>query len=88
MGNQASSGGVRRQRRSRTESFPGVGMGDFGRAPGFLLHIGRGAFGRVMALEHKATRTVYAIKSIGKARLITKDQVGNAMNEPVFAVCC
>lgn len=49
----------------------------------FQFHyvIGKGGFGRVWKVEMKKSRTVYAMKEMNKARILTKKSVNSVMNE-------
>lgn len=40
-----------------------------------LKVLGRGAFGKVMLCEHRTTKTLYAVKSLNKEHLISKNQI-------------
>jgi serum/glucocorticoid-regulated kinase 2 len=48
-----------------------VGMEDFS----LIKVLGRGAFGKVMLCEKKDTKEIYAIKSLRKEDIITRDHV-------------
>jgi len=49
----------------------------------FVFHyvIGRGGFGKVWKVEKKNTKTIYAMKEMSKARVISKKSVSSVMNE-------
>jgi serine/threonine kinase 32 len=49
----------------------------------FVFHyvIGRGGFGKVWRVEKKSSKTIYAMKEMSKARVITKKSVSSVMNE-------
>lgn len=42
--------------------------------------IGKGGFGKVWKVKQKKSGTVYALKVIGKARVMTKRSVSSIMN--------
>ena len=54
-----------------------VGVDDFN----ILKVIGRGAFGKVMLVEKKDTRKIYAMKSLKKNMILEKEQITNTKTE-------
>jgi len=64
-------------KRRKTAGSKDVTFDDFN----FLMVIGRGTFGKVFLVELKATKMLYAIKSIRKDVLIQYDQVENTILE-------
>ena len=54
-----------------------VGIDDFN----ILKVIGRGAFGKVMLVEKKDTKKVYALKSLKKAVIVEKGQIEHTKTE-------
>jgi len=49
-----------------------------------LKVLGRGAFGKVMLVEHKATKEIFAMKSLRKEELIDKDQIEHTKTEKMI----
>ena len=47
----------------------------------FISVIGRGAFGKVLKVEHKKTQKIYAMKVMNKLKIIDMNAVNNANNE-------
>ena len=47
----------------------------------FLKIVGKGGFGRVWKVSEKKTKTIFAMKVIDKAKVITKKSVNSVMNE-------
>ena len=47
----------------------------------FISVIGRGAFGKVLKVEHKKTKKIYAMKVMNKLKIIDRNAVNNANNE-------
>lgn len=47
----------------------------------FSYIIGKGGFGKVWKVVNKKTKTVYAMKEMSKARILTKRSVNAIMNE-------
>ena len=47
----------------------------------FIGVIGRGAFGKVLKVEHKKTKRNYAMKVMNKLKIIDMKAVNNANNE-------
>lgn len=47
----------------------------------FISVIGRGAFGKVLKVEHKKTKKIYAMKVMNKLKIIDMNAVNNANNE-------
>jgi serine/threonine protein kinase len=43
--------------------------------------VGKGGFGRVWKVKDKKTKTIYALKVIDKARVISKKSVSSIINE-------
>jgi serine/threonine protein kinase len=54
----------------------------------FLMVIGRGAFGKVFLAEMKASKKLYAIKSIRKDILLEQGQVENTLLEKDIMLEC
>lgn len=52
----------------------------------FQFHyvIGRGGFGKVWKVERKKEKKLYAMKEMGKGRIIAKRSVNSVMNEKKF----
>ena len=52
----------------------------------FQFHyvIGRGGFGKVWKVEKKKEKKLYAMKEMGKGRIIAKRSVNSVMNEKKF----
>ena len=46
--------------------------------------MGRGAFGKVMLVEKKDTKEIYALKSLRKEELIDKDQIEHTKTEKMI----
>lgn len=46
--------------------------------------LGRGAFGKVMLVEKKDTKEVYALKSLRKEEIIDKDQIEHTKTEKMI----
>jgi serine/threonine protein kinase len=49
----------------------------------FKLHnvIGKGGFGKVWKVERKKFKTMYAMKEMSKARIVSKKSVSSVLNE-------
>ena len=47
----------------------------------FISVIGRGAFGKVLKVEHKKNKKVYAMKVMSKLKIIDNHAADNANNE-------
>ena len=47
----------------------------------FISVIGRGAFGKVLKVDHKKTKKIYALKVMNKLTIIDMNAVNNANNE-------
>ena len=49
----------------------------------FKMHcvIGKGGFGKVWKVERKKFKTMYAMKEMSKARIVTKKSVSSVLNE-------
>jgi serine/threonine kinase 32 len=48
----------------------------------FLLRsVGKGAFGKVRVVQHKKTKTLYALKYINKAKCVKMKAVANIVQE-------
>lgn len=49
----------------------------------FKLHniIGKGGFGKVWKIERKKFKTLYAMKEMSKARIVSKKSVSSVLNE-------
>ena len=62
---------------SHTHSILAINKNNFQ----FHYIIGKGGFGKVWKIELKKTRTLYAIKEMQKARVISKRSVNSVMNE-------
>jgi serine/threonine protein kinase len=43
--------------------------------------IGKGGFGKVWKVERKKFKTMYAMKEMSKARIVTKKSVSSVLNE-------
>jgi serine/threonine protein kinase len=52
----------------------------------FKIHfvIGKGGFGKVWKVELKKNRQLYAMKEMGKAKILTKKSVHSVMNERIL----
>ena len=50
----------------------------------FHYVIGRGGFGKVWKVELRKEKTLYAMKEMAKARIISKRSVNSVMNEKKF----
>ena len=46
--------------------------------------VGRGAFGKVMLVEKKDTKEIFAMKSLRKEDVIEKEQVNNTKSEKMI----
>jgi len=65
---------------SRDKSNSNVSIGDFN----LLKVLGRGAFGKVMMVEKRDTKQIYALKSLRKEELIDKDQIEHTKTEKII----
>lgn len=65
------------RKKNKEDKSADVSFEDFN----FLMVIGRGTFGKVFLAEHKASKKLYACKSIRKDILIQYDQVDNTILE-------